>query len=435
MLYRLPFGLWRSNMRSANIFEESKKYMPGGVNSPVRAFKDVKLKPPVMKKGSGPYIYDEDGNEYIDFVGAWGPMLLGHCDEDVVKAIKKTSETAIAFGAPTELELQLAKHICSTVDNIEMIRMVNSGTEATMSAVKLARGFTGKDKVIKFAGCYHGHFEGFLVSAGSGVMTEGIPGSAGVPAESIKNTLIAQYNDSDNIREIFKAYGDDIAAVIIEPVAGNMGVVPGDREFIKLLRELCDSFGSLLIYDEVMTGFRVAYKGAQSLYGVKPDIITLAKIMGGGLPCGAYGGRRDIMEQLSPLGPVYQAGTMSGNPIVMAAGLTTLQKLYNNPSYYDHLEALGAKLERGIISTAKEKGISIIVNRRGSMLTAFFTDLPAVKDYEDAKKCNTALYGSFFEHMLSYGIYLSPSQFEALFISVKHSDEHIDKFLEALKTW
>jgi glutamate-1-semialdehyde 2,1-aminomutase len=276
-------------LRNLYIFNQSKNYMPGGVNSPVRAYKDVAIDPPIIKKGKDAYIFDEEGNKYLDFVCAWGPMILGHCDDTVVAAIKDTCEHAIAFGAPTELELKLARHICNTVPNIEMIRMVNSGTEATMSAVKLARGYTGKSKIIKFAGCYHGHFEGFLVSAGSGVMTEGIPGSAGVPQESIKNTLIAQYNDIESVKEIFQGYSEDIAAVIIEPVAGNMGVVPATQEFLEELRVLCDKYGSLLIFDEVMSGFRVAYEGAQSLYKVKPDLITLAKIMGVGLTFGASG--------------------------------------------------------------------------------------------------------------------------------------------------
>ena len=357
-------------MKNDEIFNESKKYMPGGVNSPVRAFKDVDINPPIIKKGAGVNIFDEDGNEYIDFVCAWGPMLLGHCDKDVVHAIKNTAEKAIAFGATTEIELKLAKHICTTVDNIEMIRMVNSGTEATMSAVKLARGYTGKDKIIKFAGCYHGHFEGFLVSAGSGVMTEGIPGSAGVPVDSIKNTLVAEYNNLESVKNIFDKYSDDIAAVIVEPVAGNMGVIPAKYEFLKEIRDLCDDHKTVLIFDEVMSGFRVAYKGAQSIYGIKPDLTTFAKIMGGGLPCGAYGGKKEIMEKLSPLGPVYQAGTMSGNPIVMAAGLATLEKLNNNHKYYEKLEKLSKKLEEGLKEIAKEKNIPLVVNRCGAMMTA-----------------------------------------------------------------
>lgn len=418
-------------MRNLNIFNESKQYMPGGVNSPVRAFKDVTVTPPIIKKGKGAYIYDEDGNEYIDFVCAWGPMILGHSDEDVVRAIQNTCADSIAFGAPTELELKVAKHICTTLDSVDMVRMVNSGTEATMSAVKLARGYTGKNKIIKFAGCYHGHFEGFLVEAGSGVMTEGIAGSAGVPKESIMNTLIANYNDIDSVKILFEKYGEDIAGIIIEPVAGNMGVIPAEKEFLLELRNLCDEYKSLLIFDEVMSGFRVAYKGAQSLYGVSPDLITYAKIMGGGLPCGAYGGKREIMELLAPMGPVYQAGTMSGNPVVMAAGYETLTKLYNNPRLYEHMDKLGDKLQKGLLEIAKEKGIPMVVNRCGSMLTAFFTETKQVKTYEDAKTCDTLLFARYFEHMIRNGINIAPSQFEAIFLCVKHTEEDIEKFLKA----
>ena len=407
--------------------------MPGGVNSPVRAFRDVEILPPVIKEGKDAYIFDEDGKKYIDFIGAWGPMILGHCDEDVVAAIQRTCEKAIAFGAPTELELKLAKHMCSTLDNIEMVRMVNSGTEATMSAVKLARGYTGKNKIVKFAGCYHGHFEGFLVSAGSGVMTEGIPGCAGVPEASIKNTLVANYNDMENMKLIFENYGEDIAAVIIEPVAGNMGVIPAEVEFLETVRKLCDEYGSLLIYDEVMSGFRVSYKGAQGIYSVKPDLVTYAKIMGGGLPCGAYGGRREIMQKLSPQGPVYQAGTMSGNPIVMAAGLKTLEKLYNNIAYYEKLELLGEKLELGLKEIFKEKNIPVVINRRGAMMTIFFTSLKEVRNYEDAKSCDTEMFNKFFKYLLKKGIYIAPSQFEAMFLCVKHTEEQIEEFLEATR--
>lgn len=422
-------------MRNLNIFNESKQYMPGGVNSPVRAFKDVTVTPPVIKKAKGAYIYDEDDNKYIDFVCAWGPMILGHSDEGVVKAIQNTCVDAIAFGAPTELELKVAKHMCTTLDNVEMLRMVNSGTEATMSAVKLARGYTGRNKIIKFAGCYHGHFEGFLVQAGSGVLTEGIPGSAGVPEESIKNTLIANYNDIESVKAVFKKYGEDIAGVIIEPVAGNMGVIPAEKEFLLELRNLCDKYKSLLIFDEVMSGFRVAYKGAQSIYGISPDLVTYAKIMGGGLPCGAYGGKREIMDQLSPMGPVYQAGTMSGNPVVMAAGYETLTKLYNNPELYNHMEKIGAKLQNGLLEIAKEKGIPMVVNRCGSMLTAFFTEKKEVKTFEDAKSCDTLLFARYFEHMIKSGINIAPSQFEAIFLCVKHTEEDIERFLEAFKSF
>ena len=421
--------------RNKEIFEESKKYMPGGVNSPVRSFGSVGIIPPVIKSGKGAMIKDENGNEYIDFVLAWGPMILGHCDEDVVEAIKKTSEESIAFGASTKLELDLAKLLCETLDNVDMIRMVNSGTEATMSAVKLARGYTKKDKIIKFAGCYHGHFDGFLIEAGSGVLTEGIPGCLGVPEESIKNTLIGIYNDEKQVEELFEKYGNDIAGIIIEPVAGNMGVVKCDPKFMRKLRELCDKYGSLLIFDEVMCGFRVAYKGAQTLFDVKPDLVTYAKIMGGGLPCGAYGGRREIMENLSPLGGVYQAGTMSGNPIVMSAGLATVKKLYENPSYYDHIEKIGSKLEKGVLEIAKKKGLGLVVNRQGGMMTLFFTDLKEVKCYDDVKTCDGERFKRYFLHMLNKGFNIPPSQFEAMFLSVKHTEEHIDKFLEAFESF
>ncbi|EJT5921821.1 glutamate-1-semialdehyde 2,1-aminomutase [Clostridium perfringens] len=421
--------------RNKEIFEESKKYMPGGVNSPVRSFGSVGINPPVIKSGKGAMIKDENGNEYIDFVLAWGPMILGHCDEDVVEAIKKTSEESIAFGASTKLELDLAKLLCETLDNVDMIRMVNSGTEATMSAVKLARGYTKKDKIIKFAGCYHGHFDGFLIEAGSGVLTEGIPGCLGVPEESIKNTLIGIYNDEKQVEELFEKYGNDIAGIIIEPVAGNMGVVKCDPKFMRKLRELCDKYGALLIFDEVMCGFRVAYKGAQTLFDVKPDLVTYAKIMGGGLPCGAYGGRREIMENLSPLGGVYQAGTMSGNPIVMSAGLATVKKLYENPSYYDHIEKIGSKLEKGVLEIAKKKGLGLVVNRQGGMMTLFFTDLKEVKCYDDVKTCDGERFKRYFLHMLNKGFNIPPSQFEAMFLSVKHAEEHIDKFLEAFESF
>lgn len=420
-------------MRNLEIFEESQKYMPGGVNSPVRAFKSVGMNPPILKSGNGSRVVDEEGNEYIDFVASWGPMILGHNDQDVIKAIEDMLKNAISFGAPTEIELKVAKHMCETLDNIDMIRMVNSGTEATMSAIKLARGYTKRDKIIKFAGCYHGHFDGFLVEAGSGVLTEGIPGSPGVPEASVKNTLIAQYNDLESVKMLFEKEENEIAAIIVEPVAGNMGVVPAKLEFLKGMRELCDEYGSLLIFDEVMTGFRVAYKGAQSIYGIKPDLTTYAKIMGGGLPTGAYGGRREIMSQLSPMGPVYQAGTMSGNPVVMAAGYAALTKLYENPKYYEHIEEIGTLLKEGVEKVAKEKGLPIVVNRCGGMLTLFFTKEEKVESYEDVKKCDTELFTKYFKHMLENGIYLPPSQFEAMFIGVKHSKEDIEKFLDVLR--
>lgn len=420
-------------MRNESIFIESQKYIPGGVNSPVRAFKAVNMFPPIIKKAKGAIIIDEEDNAYIDFVGAWGPMILGHNDIDVVNAIKATSEDAIAFGAPTSLELELAKFICTTVPNIEMVRMVNSGTEATMSAVKLARGYTGRDKIIKFAGCYHGHYDGFLVEAGSGVLTQNIPGSPGVPQDSIKNTLIAKYNNIQSVEELFEQHKGEIAGIIIEPIAGNMGVIPAKHEFVDSLRDLCTKEGALLIFDEVMTGFRVDYKGAQHLYNIKPDLITFAKIMGGGLPCGAFGGRREIMEYLSPVGPVYQAGTMSGNPIVMAAGLATLKKLNSNLVYYDYLEEIAAMLQKGMEEIAKQNNIPLVINRQGSMMTMFFTSLPEVQTFDDVKTSDTERYARFFTHMISGGFYISPSQFEALFINVTHTKEHIKGFLERAK--
>ncbi|OOM80400.1 glutamate-1-semialdehyde 2,1-aminomutase [Clostridium sp. BL-8] len=420
-------------MKNLEIFKESEKYMPGGVNSPVRAFKGVKLNPPVIKSGKGVIIKDEDDNEYIDFVLAWGPLILGHCDDDVVEAIQKISSEALAFGAPTKLELDLAKFMCTNLDNVEMIRMVNSGTEATMSAVKLARGYTNRKRIVKFAGCYHGHFDGFLIEAGSGVMTGGIPGSLGVPNESIENTLIGIYNDKKQITELFEKYGNEIAGVIIEPVAGNMGVIKAEDDFMETLRDLCTQYGALLIFDEVMNGFRVTFKGAQALFNVKPDLITYAKIMGGGLPCGAYGGRREIMEKLSPLGGVYQAGTMSGNPIVMAAGLATLNKLNNNLNYYDHIEKIGAKLQEGVVKISKKYNLPSVMNRVGGMMTIFFTDLEEVRTYEDVKKCNVERFNRYFDHMLRKGINIAPSQFEAVFLSVKHEEIHIDRFLNAFE--
>ena len=420
-------------MRNEEIFAKSNEYMPGGVNSPVRAYRDMGINPPVMKCGKGVIIKDEDGKEYIDFVLAWGPMILGHCNDEVVTAIKEISESAIAFGAPTELELQMARFLCEEMDNVEMVRMVNSGTEATMSAIKLARGYTKKNKIIKFAGCYHGHFDGFLVEAGSGVLTEGIAGSLGIPQDSIKNTLIGVYNDAEQVRGLFEAYGDDIAAVIIEPVAGNMGVIKADNEFMETLRVLCDEYGALLVFDEVMSGFRVAFKGAQELFNVRPDLITYAKIMGGGLPAGVYGGRKEVMENLSPLGGVYQAGTMSGNPIVMSAGLATLNILKSHPEIYEKINHIGQMLQKGVENIASENNINVVVNRFGGMMTIFFTDKDAVRTYEDAKSCNLEMFKKYFLCMNKNGINIPQSQFEALFLSSEHNEEHVKKFLSAFK--
>lgn len=420
-------------MNNQHIFEESKKYIPGGVNSPVRALTNMGITPPIIKCGSGAIIQDEDGNDYIDFVGAWGPMILGHCDIDIVNAITNTCKNAIAFGAPTKLELDLAKFICETT-SIDMIRMVNSGTEATMSAIKLARGYTNKDKIVKFSGCYHGHYDGFLVSAGSGVLTGGIPGSAGIPEDHIKHTLIANYNDIENITSIFAQFKNEIACVIIEPIAGNMGVIKPTHEFLKVLSTLCKENNSLLIFDEVMCGFRVNYNGARGLFpDIEPDLVTYGKIIGGGLPCGAYGGKKHIMELLAPLGPVYQAGTMSGNPLVMAAGLETLTKLYKNKDIYDHIEKIGTALEEGVLSIAKGKNIPVVINRVGGMMTIFFSTLNKISNYEDAKSCDTEYFKKYYVHMLNNGINLPPSQFEAMFLSNHHTMDHVERFLTAFK--
>lgn len=423
-------------MRNQIIFHESKKFMPGGVNSPVRAYRDMGIDPPIIRSGKGATIKDEEGKEYIDFVLAWGPMFLGHCDKDVVTCIKEVSQSAIAFGAPTELELIMAKFLCDNLENIDMVRMVNSGTEATMSAIKLARGYTKRNKIVKFAGCYHGHFDGFLVEAGSGVLTEGIPGCLGVPQDSVKNTLIGVYNDINQVKTLFEQYGDDIAAVIIEPVAGNMGVIKAEDNFMIALRELCDKYGTLLIFDEVMSGFRVAFEGAQSLFNVKPDLVTYAKIIGGGLPCGAYGGKREIMECLSPMGGVYQAGTMSGNPVVMGAGLATLNKIKDNKDkYYNHINKLGEKLEKGMLKIAKEKGIPMVINREGGMLTIFFNKLKEIKTYDDVKQCDSEMFKKYFLHMINSGFNIPPSQYEALFLCTEHTEEDIDKFLQAFSNF
>lgn len=413
------------------IFSESRKYMPGGVNSPVRAYRNMDLLPPVIKSGKGAIIKDEDGNEYIDFVLAWGPLILGHCNEKVVKAIQNEASRALAFGAPTKLELEMAQFLCENMMNFDMVRMVNSGTEATMSAIKLARGYTKRDKIIKFAGCYHGHFDGFLVEAGSGVLTEGIPGSLGVPKDSIKNTLIGIYNDEKQVTELFNKYKDEIAAVIIEPVAGNMGVIKAEDKFLKTLRKLCDDNKSVLIFDEVMCGFRIAFKGAQEITGVTPDLITYAKIIGGGMPCGAYGGKREIMKCLSPEGAVYQAGTMSGNPIVMAAGLATLNILKENPSIYDHINKMGERLEKGLMDISNKYNFPITVNRVGGMFTIFFTNEmhKKITTFEDVKKCNEDTFKAYFKYMITHGINIAPSQFEAAFLCSEHKEEHIDKFI------
>ena len=409
--------------RSRKLFLEAQRYLPGGVDSPVRAFKAVGGNPPFIVKAKGSKLYDADGNEYIDYVCSWGALVLGHAHPQVVEAIKRAAEHGTSFGAPTELETTLARMISEAMPSIEMLRFVNSGTEATMSALRLARAFTRRDKIIKFAGGYHGHGDGLLVKGGSGLATLGIPDSAGVPLSYAQNTLVAPYNNVEAVRQVFELYPRQIAAVIVEPVAANMGVVLPRPGFLKGLRQLTQEFGALLIFDEVITGFRVAYGGAQTIYKVTPDLTCLGKIIGGGLPVGAYGGRREIMQMVAPLGPVYQAGTLSGNPLAMTAGIETL-KLLQPPGVYKQLEAKSATLEEGISKAATKSGVSLYISRIASLLTVFFTVSPVI-DYESASQADTTSFAKFFQRLLAEGVYWPPSPFEAAFVSLAHSDEDI----------
>ncbi len=420
--------------KSIEAFQQAIQHIPGGVNSPVRAFKGVGGNPVFFQRGNGAYLDDVDGNQYIDYVGSWGPMILGHRHPQVMDALKSTLETGTSFGAPTLLETELAVLIKKMVPSIELVRMVNSGTEATMSAIRLARGFTGRNKIIKFEGCYHGHGDSFLIKAGSGALTLGTPNSPGVTQGTAQDTLLAVYNDTESIRQLFLKHGEQIAGVILEPVTGNMGVVIPEMEFIQSLRQLCTQYGALLIFDEVMTGFRLAKGGAQELLGIKPDLSTFGKIIGGGLPVGAYGGKKEIMEKLAPLGPVYQAGTLSGNPMAMAAGLATLKILDKDEYFYHNLEAKSAELEKGLLTTLKQLSFPGVVNRVGSMFTLFFTANKQVKSFKEVMTCNTKQYSSFFHASLEAGIYLAPSQYEAAFISAAHSKEDIEKTIEAAYT-
>lgn len=418
--------------KSIALYEEAQKIIPGGVNSPVRAFKSVGLNPVFINKGEGPKIYDADGNEYIDYVGSWGPLILGHRHPQVLEALERClNEMGTSFGAPTELETTLAVMIVEAVPSVEMVRLVNSGTEATMSALRLARGYTGRNKIVKFEGCYHGHADFLLIKAGSGALTLGVPTSPGIPAGSAANTITANYNDLENLKEIFRVEGEDIAAVIVEPVAGNMGVVPPAPGFLEGLRSLTAQYGSLLIFDEVMTGFRVAYGGAQELYGITPDLTCLGKVIGGGLPVGAYGGKQEIMECVSPAGPVYQAGTLSGNPLAVTAGIATLEVL-KQPGVYEELEQKSAALEQGLGQAAREAGVAVSSNRVGSMLCSFFTGVK-VNDYTGACSSNTARFAAFFKSMLEHGVYLAPSQFEAAFVSLSHGEKEIERTVEVAR--
>ena len=423
--------------KSINAFLQAKKNIPGGVNSPVRAYKSVKNNPVFIASAFGSKVNDIDGNQYIDYVGSWGPMILGHSHPEVVETLSETLKKGTSFGAPTLLETELAELIKDMVPSIELIRMVNSGTEATMSALRLARGYTGRNLVIKFEGCYHGHGDSFLIKAGSGALTLGTPNSPGVTEGTAKDTILAKYNDLDSVKKIFQQKGKDIAALILEPVAGNMGVIIPSQEFVEGIRSLCSQYGSLLIFDEVMTGFRVAKGGAQQLLNIKPDITTFGKIIGGGLPVGAYGGKKEIMEKLAPEGPVYQAGTLSGNPMAMSAGLTTLKILNNNTSFYDELEKKSATLETGIIENLNTTGIPGVINRVGSMFTLFFTESASVNTFADVMTCDTDRFADYFNLCLHSNIYIAPSQYEAAFISAAHTNEDIEytieKNLEALK--
>ena len=414
---------------SQRLFEQAKKLIPGGVNSPVRACKSVGADPLFIDRAEGCMVYDADGNGYIDYVGSWGPMILGHRHPAVIEEIKTALNKGTSFGAPTELEINLARMVIEAVPSIEMVRMVNSGTEATMSAIRLARGFTRRDMIVKFDGCYHGHSDALLVEAGSGVATLGIPGSPGVPESFVASTLSLPYNDIKSVKEAMEKHGSKVACVIVEPVAGNMGLVPPEEGFLAALREVTEKSGSLLIFDEVMTGFRVAYGGAQSLYKIMPDLTCLGKIIGGGLPVGAYGGKREIMEQIAPQGPVYQAGTLSGNPLAMAAGIATLTQI-KKPGFYDLLNERSEKLLSGLAEAARKSGIDVSAARVGSMLGIFFTDRK-VTDYKSAKTSDLKMFSAFYREMLKEGIYLAPSQFEALFVSSAHTEKHIEHTIEA----
>jgi glutamate-1-semialdehyde 2,1-aminomutase len=416
--------------RSHDLFAAAQRHIPGGVNSPVRAFRGVGGDPVFLSSAAGPYVFDADGHRYIDYVGSWGPMVLGHAHHDVIQAVSDRIHLGLSFGAPTELETEMADLVCKLVPSMELVRMVSSGTEATMSSIRLARGFTGRDKLVKFEGCYHGHSDSLLVKAGSGALTLGEPSSPGVPAALAALTLTLDYNNLDQVRDTFARIGHEIACIIVEPVAGNMNCIPPVPGFLEGLRELCDQYGAVLIFDEVMTGFRVALGGAQAVYGVTPDLTTLGKVIGGGMPVGAFGGRRDIMERISPLGPVYQAGTLSGNPIAMAAGLMTLE-LISAPGFFEDLAATTVTLTDGLVECATEAGVSLSANRVGGMFGLFFTDQGPVTDYAGATACDQARFRSFFHGMLGRGVYLAPSAFEAGFVSAAHAQSDIATTLTA----
>lgn len=427
-------GIRMDYVRSEHLMEEAVKFIPGGVNSPVRAFGAIGGTPRFIRSAHGAFLYDEDGNRYIDFVGSWGPMILGHGNEEVLEKVQDACRRGLSFGAATAAEVEMAKLVCELVPSVEMIRMVNSGTEAVMSAIRVARGFTGRDKIVKFSGCYHGHSDGLLVQAGSGVMTAGVPDSLGVPAGYTRDTLSASYNDLAGVREHFERCGEEIAAVIVEPVAANMGVVPPEAGFLEGLREICDAYGALLIFDEVITGFRLGLDGAQGFCGVTPDLTTFGKIIGGGMPVGAYGGKRRIMELVAPLGGVYQAGTLSGNPAAMAAGMAQLTILKEHPGYYQELNQKGDWFFGELKRRIGELGQPWQVNHVGSLGCLYFTGR-CVKDYESAKTSDTGIFADYCTYMLEHGIYLAPSQFEAVFLSLAHTEDMLKDFLERITTF
>ncbi|MCG6966907.1 MAG: glutamate-1-semialdehyde 2,1-aminomutase [Chromatiaceae bacterium] len=411
-------------------FELAQRHIPGGVNSPVRAFKGVGGDPVFIDSAAGAYLFDPDGKRYIDYVGSWGPMILGHAHPEVIEAVSGVIRKGLSFGAPTEIETRMADRVCELMPSIEMVRMVSSGTEATMSAIRLARGFTGRDKIVKFEGCYHGHSDSLLVKAGSGALTLGEPSSPGVPAALAEHTITLSYNDLDQVRDAFAAAGDQIACIIVEPVAGNMNCILPEPGFLQGLREVCDQYGAVLIFDEVMTGFRVALGGVQSVYKVRPDLTTLGKVIGGGMPVGAFGGRRDIMQKIAPLGPVYQAGTLSGNPVAMTAGLKTLE-LIAMPGFFEQLGAKVESLVEGMVRTARQAGVPLTENHIGGMFGLFFTEQARVSDFAGATACKQQRFRVFFHAMLEHGVYLAPSAFEAGFVSAAHSEQDIASTLSA----
>ncbi len=416
--------------QSEQLFARAGAHIPGGVNSPVRAFKGVGGTPLFFARGEGPYLYDVDGRRYVDYVGSWGPMIGGHSHPEVIRAVQEAAANGLGFGAPTAIETRMADTLCELVPSLEMVRMVNSGTEATMSAIRLARGYTGRDNIVKFEGCYHGHADSLLVKAGSGALTLGVPTSPGVPADLAQHTLTLEYNNAAQVEQLGAEMGATIAAIIVEPVAGNMNCVPPAEGFLQTLREVCDRIGALLIFDEVMTGFRFAPDCAQGYYGVMPDLTTLGKVIGGGLPVGAFGGRREVMQQLAPLGPVYQAGTLSGNPVAMAAGLATLE-LVRQSDFHQQLAATTGRLLEGLRAHAAHAGVGFTTNQVGSMFGLFFTEAPAVRNFADVSACDQERFRRFFHAMLEAGVYLAPSAFEAGFVSSAHDTEAIDLTLEA----